>query len=468
MKMDIGSSQSWWWESHNRPKHSKWLQENLGDVEANVQAMLVLIEGDADSFAQRAEMYYKKRPDLLKVVEQFYRGYRALAERYDQLTGSIRQIPSTIQSQYGLVSESPRSSPFAKQKKQGSDIIKETSSTLFTDSNSETGECDGNGDHFDISSVDEKSVEQSQDGEESSSSSSCSDGEADGASLAIQKLQEALERSQAENKRLSEKAREKLQQHRETEKRLHGFREDFLRVQKENNTLKAELEKLTKKLEGEVQELCAEKETLQHNLRELEEKYSSLDEKSSLTSSSMQKEIAFLQEENGKLQVLMEEQEEKQRELTAGLRFMKGTATSLLAKNKALIEQVFSLAENDEAKEHALVEQRNEASNLSDEIQRLKSLAEDREWTVSSLNSKVAEMNRQVSELEMENQRQRDAIADSAEEKREAIRQLCFSIDLLNNRNQWLEELVLSAKAKINDYNDKLALRSARRGCFTS
>ncbi|XP_011010814.1 PREDICTED: inner centromere protein-like isoform X2 [Populus euphratica] len=47
--------------------------------------MLKLIEPDADSFAQRAEMYYKKRPELISMVEDFYRAHRSLAERYDQL-----------------------------------------------------------------------------------------------------------------------------------------------------------------------------------------------------------------------------------------------------------------------------------------------------------------------------------------------------------------------------------------------
>lgn len=47
--------------------------------------MLKLIEEDADSFAQRAEMYYKKRPELISMVEDFYRAHRSLAERYDLL-----------------------------------------------------------------------------------------------------------------------------------------------------------------------------------------------------------------------------------------------------------------------------------------------------------------------------------------------------------------------------------------------
>lgn len=47
--------------------------------------MLKLIEQDADSFAQRAEMYYKKRPELISMVEDFYRAHRSLAEQYDHV-----------------------------------------------------------------------------------------------------------------------------------------------------------------------------------------------------------------------------------------------------------------------------------------------------------------------------------------------------------------------------------------------
>ncbi|XP_077247890.1 protein NETWORKED 1D-like [Tasmannia lanceolata] len=87
---------SWWWDSHISPKNSKWLQENLTDMDAKVKAMIKLIEEDADSFARRAEMYYKKRPELMKLVEEFYRAYRALAERYDHATGALRQAHRTM------------------------------------------------------------------------------------------------------------------------------------------------------------------------------------------------------------------------------------------------------------------------------------------------------------------------------------------------------------------------------------
>lgn len=121
---------SWWWDSHI-PKNSKWLQDNLtgtnstlpymlgliscspdtlflsSDTDLRVKAMIKLIEEDADSFARRAEMYYKKRPELMKLVEEFYRAYRALAERYDHATGALRQAQRTMAEAF------PNQIPFA-------------------------------------------------------------------------------------------------------------------------------------------------------------------------------------------------------------------------------------------------------------------------------------------------------------------------------------------------------------------
>ncbi|KAL1541026.1 protein NETWORKED 4A-like [Salvia divinorum] len=99
-------SHSWWWDSHVSTKNSKWLQENLLDMDVNVKRMLKLIEEDADSFAKKAELYFKKRPDLVSLVEELYRMYRALAERYDHVTGELKKnISSDLHSQDSGVSD---------------------------------------------------------------------------------------------------------------------------------------------------------------------------------------------------------------------------------------------------------------------------------------------------------------------------------------------------------------------------
>ncbi|KAI9111717.1 hypothetical protein K1719_017407 [Acacia pycnantha] len=89
---------SWWWASHVRTKQSKWLEQNLQDMEEKVQNTLKLIEEDGDSFARRAEMYYKKRPELIHFVEESYRAYRALAERYDHISTELQNANTTIAS----------------------------------------------------------------------------------------------------------------------------------------------------------------------------------------------------------------------------------------------------------------------------------------------------------------------------------------------------------------------------------
>lgn len=82
-------------------------------MDVKVKSMIKLIEVDEDSFARRAEMYYKKRPELMKMVEEFYRAYRALAERYDHATGVIRHAHRTMsEAQLPMMfsDESPASS----------------------------------------------------------------------------------------------------------------------------------------------------------------------------------------------------------------------------------------------------------------------------------------------------------------------------------------------------------------------
>ncbi|KAK8588261.1 hypothetical protein V6N13_087201 [Hibiscus sabdariffa] len=75
----------WWFDTHHKgSKRSPWLRSTLSELDNKTKMMLKLIEEDADSFAQRAEMYYKKRPELISLVQDLYRAHRSLAERYDQ------------------------------------------------------------------------------------------------------------------------------------------------------------------------------------------------------------------------------------------------------------------------------------------------------------------------------------------------------------------------------------------------
>lgn len=82
-------SHAWWWESHINPRNAKWLTSSLDEMERNTEHMVKLIEDDGDSLAKKAEMYYQRRPELIGQVHEFQRMYRILAERYKQLTGDL-------------------------------------------------------------------------------------------------------------------------------------------------------------------------------------------------------------------------------------------------------------------------------------------------------------------------------------------------------------------------------------------
>ncbi|KAG6507757.1 protein NETWORKED 2A-like [Zingiber officinale] len=72
----------------------------LTEMEDTVKKMLKLIEPDADSFAKRAELYFKRRPELISFVEDAYRSYRALAERYDHISGELHKANHTISTSF--------------------------------------------------------------------------------------------------------------------------------------------------------------------------------------------------------------------------------------------------------------------------------------------------------------------------------------------------------------------------------
>ncbi|ERN06200.1 hypothetical protein AMTR_s00016p00157750 [Amborella trichopoda] len=57
----------------------------FAEVDSQTKEMLKLIGEDGDSFAQRAEIYFERRPQLIEMVEELQKSYCVLAERYDRL-----------------------------------------------------------------------------------------------------------------------------------------------------------------------------------------------------------------------------------------------------------------------------------------------------------------------------------------------------------------------------------------------
>ncbi|CAN4098225.1 unnamed protein product [Withania somnifera] len=84
----------YWWRSNTdqncTQNRSPWLQSTLDELDEKTEAILRIIEEDADTFAQRAEIYLKKRPELVNILGEIYRSHQLLAEGYDQIKSASR------------------------------------------------------------------------------------------------------------------------------------------------------------------------------------------------------------------------------------------------------------------------------------------------------------------------------------------------------------------------------------------
>ncbi|XP_024975414.1 protein NETWORKED 3C-like [Cynara cardunculus var. scolymus] len=207
-------SAHWWWldsQSNSIPRKSPWLHSTLAELDDKTEAMLKLIEEDADSFAKRAEMYYKKRPELITIVEDLYRAHRSLAEKYDQVkfdAGTRHITPWT-------------SCPLPLSKYRTSQLIKESEKSY--DSYSESFDFDHDSDSV-VSEIDDPQQEEIEDLKNS-----------DEEEEEVVKLREEIDRLRQENKVQKEQLIQKDEEKREAIRQL-SFSLDLLK--QENVDLK--------------------------------------------------------------------------------------------------------------------------------------------------------------------------------------------------------------------------------------
>jgi len=525
-RMPTRKSHSWWWDSHISPKNSKWLAENLEEMDKQVKEMLKLIEDEGDSFAKKAEMYYQRRPLLVTHVENFYRMYRALAERYDNVTGELRKnLPSSLQSQGSGISEtdsetqsiSPSPEPNMEQKTpKQKRKTRAVGFDVFL----------GSGGSSDIS-------KKGSDG--SSSSSSDSDSEVDEGSEEngngisfimngrINELEEELQEARQQIEALEEKNMhcqcEKLE---ESLKQVSSEKEDLVAAVLAN---KNELEGL----KGDLAKVTGEKLQLEAQVKELEQASQSLDDSSAeiMKLQDIIKNLqARLQNDSNEKSILEErakefEQVRKQlgdsrtevRELQATIKNLKDDLGKSLQEKALLQDRVKDLeqASSDlnasvasledkltttEAQLEQLRAEKAETSLKSEEqISELNETIADPEKKLELLSSEksavdnkmsillidvttrdeklkemdshlhqlhlehvklleeadvarkaVSDLRARVCELEEEVEKQKLMISDSAEGKREAIRQLCFSLDHYRHGYEQLRQLLQGHK----------------------
>lgn len=566
-RMQTRKSHSWWWDSHISPKNSKWLAENLEEMDKQVKEMLKLIEDEGDSFAKKAEMYFQRRPLLVNHVENFYRMYRALAERYDNVTGELRK-GLALQSQGSGISEtdsetqSTSSCPepnmeqnTAKPKRNvllgsggSSDISKKESdgsSSSSSDSDSEVDEAseeNGNG----ISYISDERIAELED-ELQEARQQIEALEVKNMHCQCEKLEESLKQVSNEKEDLvaailasknevedlkgdmvsAAKHFEAQLVHRDHE--IEKCKQEAEQVSEkyfhEKSTLESEIERLqevVRSFEENLTKVAGEKLQLEAQLKELEQTSNDLDdssaeiiklqeiikdlqerlkndsnEKSVLEERAMELEQVRRQLEDSRAEASMElqttiknlnqvlqekaELENRMKDAEQATSDLNSLVASLDGKLKATEAQLEQLhAERAEA----ILESEKQVSELNQAIARLKTRLEllssekaavDTKASalltdVAVRDEKLKETDRhlqqlhlehveligaadaarkdasglrsRVRELEVEVERQRLMVADSAEGKREAIRQLCFSLDHYRHGYQQLRLLL--------------------------
>lgn len=83
------------WRSYSVNGSSKpsWLQTTLADLDDKMKTLASNLhdEDDSDTFGERAENYYRKRPQLFNLLQHLYNSYLSLADRYSQSLIQLKQ-----------------------------------------------------------------------------------------------------------------------------------------------------------------------------------------------------------------------------------------------------------------------------------------------------------------------------------------------------------------------------------------
>ncbi|GFZ01753.1 kinase interacting (KIP1-like) family protein [Actinidia rufa] len=467
----------------------------ISDMDQSVKRMLKLIEEDGDSFAKKAEMYYQKRPELISHVEEFYRMYRSLAERYDHVTGELRKnIPSDLQSQGSGISdvgsEPPTSWPSPdqrlSQRKSGpraagfefflgsggsnSDMYNkegDDSSTLDSESESDDSSINnysaapGNGEEqglrrkiieleVELRDVKEK-LRMQQEENADSSSRGVRNGNSEYLHTRIEAYEDEMRDAREKIPLLEEEvARLKI----ELQKNRSLEVTDNLEIEKEVSdpeckikTLEGELKVTKEKLQGSEREIANLRKMLllwkpkldkeqrevsklqdriarykanlaerDQEIRRLSETISSANQSLSEENTQLQAEISKLLKEQTYLDDNLKEWELRCQSLEEEVRRVKAGKTEMQVLLQAEIEQLKVAFES----EYKILMAEKDEVNA-----KITTLAAEPKVCVDSLE----ELRSRVKELEEEVEKQREVISVGAEEKREAIRQLCFSLE---------------------------------------
>ncbi|CBI15807.3 unnamed protein product, partial [Vitis vinifera] len=394
-------SHSWWWDSHISPKNSKWLADNLEEMDQSVKRMLKLIEEDGDSFAKKAEMYYQKRPELISHVEDFYRIYRSLAERYDHVTGELRKnILSDLQSQGSGISDlgsEPAStcpSPDQRERRRKSGR-RAAGFDFFLGSGGSSSDLYNKGDES-------SSLSDSESGSDDSSVNNY---------LGLRAAKEKIQLSEEEIVRLK------------TELQKYGPL-NF------TNNFQAELVELPPrdiKMQESELDLVEELRITKERLQDIAMWKAKLDRE--------KREVSKLQERVGRYKTSLSDREHEIRELKE---VISDADHNFELEKSLLMAKISKLLDDQSHLEEKLKEWELRCQSLEEEIKQADTAESgdrinDLNKSLDALNLKHDTLMSERDELSARVERQKGLVSEAAEEKREAIRQLCFSLEHYRN-----------------------------------
>ncbi|KAM0051118.1 putative protein Networked (NET), actin-binding (NAB) [Helianthus debilis subsp. tardiflorus] len=491
---------SWWWDSHISPKNSKWLAENVEEMDQSVKRMLKLIEEEGDSFAKKAEMYYQKRPELVSHVEEFYRMYRSLAERYDNVTGELRKnIPSDLQSQGSGISDVGSEPPvnysnpqartgtraagfdvFLKSRGSGSDLgTKEGDETSTLDSESESDDSSvnnyssvsTNSDHKGLRKRIAELESELQMFQMQQENKIKNNDIVEELRVRNEKLETELRKYESMTPRSDDvkeeriralevdlkTMRDKVNDSEEEVKRLryelenngpssNHLQEKVVAAQKEIASWKSKLEKEKRevlKLQDRISRYKTNLSERDREIRAMRETLSNANKTLSEENMQLQEQVTKLLKERALLDDMLKEWElrcqnsdEEQRRMKIVKVEMEGEIEKLKFEKNKLLVKVNELDQELTSKDRLI-------DSLSQHLDQLHLEHVELVDRISKSNKSIDELTSRSEELENEISRQREVIKEGAEEKREVIRQLCFSLEHYRDGYQMMRQAFL-------------------------
>ncbi|XP_047335337.1 protein NETWORKED 4B-like [Impatiens glandulifera] len=409
---------SWLRTDRFTPINSSWLAENLKGVDQSVQDLLTMIEDDDYSLAD-ADLVHVRRSDMFDCIKQIYHKHQILAEHYDQILSSDYSSLAITDHANVIALTTPNqdcqnqfdNASFPSNLSDGSSKIKFS----LSESDSESD-----------SSIEKYETPIMMPYPKSTNNNGSSRNDEYATVLnKITKYKEELKATQhklqiSEEEVIDLKRNERMAlSELEDEKKMVAMMDcqitdcnmNIFKLVTELNYLREEVVKVNDELSNAREGFELEKEKLEMEALELSEVVYILGERNQI----MELEAEYLRSEARELMRSKKLVEEEMKEEIAG--------------KVSMIEDLYMKVEANEEKMKMAMRRREY----------------DYEKRIGELEEKVEMSRKGEEELKKE-------VADRGEEKKEAIRQLCFSLDYYRNRNEKLRQVIVDANSKCYYY----------------